>query len=70
MDVMAYKGYAACIEYREEDQSFVGHVAGITDVIGFHGQSVPEMQCAFEEAVDDYLATCEQLNRAPRRRWP
>lgn len=67
MNTMSYKGYAAQIEYSDEDQSFIGHIAGIKDVVGFHGESVPELRAAFEEAVDDYLETCERLNRKPQK---
>jgi predicted HicB family RNase H-like nuclease len=64
---MKYQGYAARIEYSDDDGLFIGHVAGIRDVIGFHGESVGELRVAFEEAVDDYLATCEKLGREPQR---
>ncbi len=67
MNVMTYRDYSARIEYSDEDGCFVGRVAGIRDVVGFHGESVAELKAAFEEAVDDYLATCEKLNRAPQR---
>jgi predicted HicB family RNase H-like nuclease len=65
MNTMTHKGYAARVDYCEEDGCFVGHVAGIRDVIGFHGESVAELRAAFEEAVDDYLETCEKLKRVP-----
>jgi predicted HicB family RNase H-like nuclease len=61
MNVMNYKGYAARIEYSEEDGLFVGHIAGIKDIVGFHGESVQELRNAFEEAVTDYLDTCAKL---------
>lgn len=67
MNVMNYNDYAARIEYSAEDECFVGHIAGIRDVVGFHGESVAELKSAFEEAVDDYLATCEKLQRPPQR---
>ena len=67
MNVMNYKDYAARIEYSDADECFVGHIAGIRDVVGFHGVSVTELKSAFEEAVDDYLATCEKLHRSPQR---
>lgn len=67
MNTMTHKGYAARIEYSDEDQCFVGHIAGINDVVGFHGESVAELRTAFEEAVEDYLLTCEKLNRAPQK---
>jgi predicted HicB family RNase H-like nuclease len=62
---MNYKGYAAQVRYSEEDGCFVGHIAGIRDVVGFHGESVTGLRAAFEEAVDDYLKTCEKLGRKP-----
>lgn len=67
MNTMTYKGYAARIAYSDEDQCLVGHLAGINDVVGFQGESVAELRKAFEEAVEDYLATCEALNRPPQK---
>lgn len=67
MNTMNYRGYAARIEFSDDDNCFIGHIAGIMDVIGFHGQSVRELRVAFEEAVDDYLETCKKLGRAPQR---
>ena len=67
MSTMTYKGYAARIEYSDEDGCFIGHIAGIKDVIGFHAESVNELRIAFEGAVDDYLATCEKVGRAPQK---
>jgi predicted HicB family RNase H-like nuclease len=64
---MNYKGYAARIEYSDEDGCIIGHIAGIKDVIGFHAESVNELRMAFEEAVDDYLATCAKAGRAPQK---
>lgn len=65
MKTMQYKGYAARIEYSEEDGCFIGHVAGIRDVVGFHGESVTELRAAFEEAVDDYLDLCTEEGKSP-----
>jgi len=67
MNTMTYKGYAARIEYSDEDACFVGHIAGIVDVVGFHADNVPELRAAFEEAVEDYLATCAKLSRAAQK---
>jgi len=67
MNTMTYKGFAARVEYSENDGCFVGHIAGIRDVIGFHGESVAELRAAFEEAVDDYLETCKKLGQEPNR---
>jgi predicted HicB family RNase H-like nuclease len=67
MNTMIYKGYSARIEYSDEDECFIGHIAAINDVVGFHGESVSELRQAFEEAVDDYLETCRKLNRPPQK---
>ena len=55
MKTMKYKDYTAHIEYSNEDKCFVGHIAGIRDIVGFHGKSVKSLLTAFKEAVDDYL---------------
>jgi predicted HicB family RNase H-like nuclease len=39
----------------------------MNDVVGFHGESMANLRAAFREAVDDYLATCEKLNRPPQK---
>jgi predicted HicB family RNase H-like nuclease len=69
MNTMTYRGYAARIDYSDDDGCFVGHLAGINDVVGFHGESVAELRAAFEEAVDDYLETCKELNRPPQKAY-
>lgn len=69
MKQMSYKGYAARIEYSEEDGCFIGHIAGIRDIVGFHGDSVSELRASFEEAVDDYLEACQRLNRQPQKAY-
>lgn len=67
MNMMTHKGYTARIEYSEADDCFVGHIAGIRDVVGFHGDSVSELRTAFAEAVEDYLETCVRLGRSPQK---
>jgi len=67
MKTMQYKDYAARIEYSDEDKCFIGHIAGIRDIVGFHGESVDELFAAFKEAVDDYLETCEKEGISPQR---
>ncbi len=68
-NTMNYKAYTANIEYSAEDQCFVGHLAGITDIVGFHGESINELRQNFEEAVNDYIETCEKLNKAPQQAY-
>lgn len=67
MNTMSYKGYSARVEFDAEDRLFVGHLAGIRDIVGFHGESVAELEAAFHEAVDDYLWACKKLKQEPNR---
>ncbi len=66
---MTYKGYAARIVYDDDDQIFVGHIAGITDRIGFHADTVEDLRNAFHEAVDDYLETCRKIGKDPQKAY-
>ena len=65
MNMMNCNGYAARIDYSDEDGLFVGHIVDIKDVVGFHGDRSVSSESAFEEAVTDYLETCAKLGRAP-----
>ncbi|MCL2029881.1 MAG: type II toxin-antitoxin system HicB family antitoxin [Deltaproteobacteria bacterium] len=67
MKPMTYKGYSAAIEYSDDDGFFVGQIAGIQDLITFHGHSVEEMRAAFKEAVDDYIEACAKIGRPPNK---
>lgn len=60
---MTYKGYAARVKYSEEDGGFLGHVAGIANVVDFHREAVAELRAAFEEAVKDYLEASVKIGR-------
>ena len=59
-DVMNYKGYIGQVEYDDENRIFSGSVINTRDVITFQGESVQELENAFHESVDDYLAWCRE----------
>ena len=67
MNKMQYRGYTARIEFDEDDRIFVGHLAGIKDIVGFHGTTVDELESAFHESVDAYLAISEEQGRRPQK---
>ena len=66
-NVLEYNGYKARIDFDADDGCFIGHIAGINDVVGFHGETVAEMTAAFREAVDDYLDTCRTVGKQPEK---
>ena len=66
-DTIEYKGYHAKPAFSGKDGCFVGKILGIADSVSFHGHSVAEFRTAFEEAVDDYLALCEEIGKVPEK---
>lgn len=64
-NAMTYKGYTARIEFDYRDNLLVGRLLGIHDLVSFHADTVIELHAAFEEAVDDYLETCEKVGKSP-----
>jgi predicted HicB family RNase H-like nuclease len=67
MSRLNYTSYLASVEFESEDRLFVGQIAGINDVVGFHAESVAELEAAFRDAVDDYVATFERIGKSPER---
>ena len=66
---MTYKGYAARIEYVDEDGIFTGRIAGIRDGVGFHADTVEGLREAFREAVEDYIETCAKIGKEPQKTY-
>ena len=60
VNIFKYKGYTGTIEASVEDKCFHGEILFINDLITYEGETFGEMQSSFEEAVDDYLAYCEE----------
>jgi len=58
--MMKYKGYTGHVEYDDEAKVFHGAVLGIKDVVTFQGTTVDEIEQAFKDSVDDYLAFCKK----------
>ena len=63
--MMMYKGYSGKVEYDDEAEVFYGEVIGLRDVVTFTGTNVKELQKSFRESIDDYLAFCKRMNKAP-----
>ena len=69
MNTMFYKGYIGSVAFSEQDQVFYGKVEGINGLVNFEGESVKELTQAFHEAVDDYLAYCEDEGIEPDKNY-
>ncbi|MEI7849172.1 MAG: type II toxin-antitoxin system HicB family antitoxin [Chloroflexota bacterium] len=55
------------VEIDDEAGILHGEVINIRDVITFEGVSVDEVQKAFHESVDDYLAFCAARSEDPEK---
>ena len=69
MNLLNHKGYTATVEFDADDLLLAGRIAGINDVVGFHGRNAEEIVAAFHEAVDDYLETCAAIGKAPEKAY-
>jgi len=69
MNTMTYKGYLGSVNYSDKDQVFFGKIEGINGLVNFEGKSVKELTEAFHEAVDDYLAYCEDEGIEPDKSY-
>ena len=65
MNTLTYKGYIGSVNFSEKDNVFFGKIEGINGLVNFEGESVKELTPAFHEAVDDYLAYCEEEGIEP-----
>ena len=62
MNTMTYRGYTARVAYSEEDGCFVGHIAGIRDVIGGRSGSYEKvLRKAKEAALQDMAEQAQEL---------
>ena len=69
INTMTYKGYLGSVAYSDKDQVFFGKIEGIKGLVNFEGESVKELTAAFHEAVDDYLAYCEEEGIEPDKSY-
>lgn len=64
-NIVEYKGYVGSVEFSEKDGVFYGKVQGIRSLISYEGTNAKELVSDFHNAVDDYLAICEEEGTHP-----
>lgn len=65
VNMLDYKGYIGTVE--ADDGVFIGRVLGLRDVITFEGETFAEVEQAFRDSIDDYLAFCAEHGEPPDR---
>lgn len=63
MNILTYKGYSGTADVSIEDSCLHGKILFIDDIITYEGGAVDEIKVSFEEAVDRYLAYCEEKGK-------
>jgi predicted HicB family RNase H-like nuclease len=64
---MEYKGYLGTVEYDAQARIFHGDVINTKDVITFQGTTVSEIEQAFRDSINDYLAWCKEDGVEPQK---
>jgi len=65
--MMEYKGYLGTVEYDAEAKIFHGDIINTRDVITFQGTTVNEIDRAFKESINDYIAWCKEEGAEPEK---
>lgn len=63
--LLSYKGYKGSIEVDLKDGCLYGKVLFIRDLINYEANTLPELEAAFQESVDEYLEDCAELGVEP-----
>jgi len=66
---LRYKDFIGTVNFSEEDGVFYGKVLGINDSISFEGNSVNTLTEDFHDAIDEYLAFCEETGKDPQKSY-
>jgi len=67
MKLLQHKGYYGSVDVSVEDECLFGKIEFINPLINYEGTSVTELEQAFKEAVEDYIATCSQRGYEPEK---
>ncbi|GHU54466.1 DNA repair protein HhH-GPD [Spirochaetia bacterium] len=62
-DVLSYKEFIGSVHFNADDEVFYGKIEGIDDLIVFEGDTVNELKQAFQDSVEDYIASCKKHDK-------
>ena len=68
-NMLEYKGFFGSVEYSLEDECLFGKILGISDLVLYEGNSIQELKKIFYEAVDEYIADCEETGKTPIKEY-
>ena len=56
-------GYLGSVKYDESENTLYGEILNVKDSIAYEGETLEELQEAFETEVDRYVEFCKQVNK-------
>jgi len=62
---LQYKGYEGSVQYSAEDKMLHGRLLCARDIVSYGGDDLAELESNFCDAVDEYLAFCEEEGKSP-----
>lgn len=62
---MEYKGYLGSVHFNDDNDVLFGKVMFINGLISYEGTDAKSIKANFHEAVDEYLALCEETGKKP-----
>ena len=66
-DMLNYKGYYGSINFDKDDLIFYGKVEFIKALVSYESDNAKGLKKSFEEAVEDYLHTCQSEGLEPEK---
>lgn len=67
MEILKYKEFEGSAELDMKRNVCRGKILQIDDVVTYESKSIDDLQKQFEEAVDDYIETCNQIGKEPQK---
>ena len=65
MNLLSHRGYLGSVELDQDERVFYGRLEFIRALVSYEAKDAEGLIGAFREAVDDYLADCEERGVSP-----
>lgn len=65
--VLEYNGFIGSVDFSLEDQILFGSLLHINDLVTYEGETIQELEKAFQEAVEEYIELCKECDKEPEK---
>lgn len=66
-NVLEYNGFIGSVEFSLEDHILFGSLLYINDLVTYEGETLQELEEAFQEAVEEYIELCKECEKEPEK---